>query len=668
MRQDFNVHSLPFLFISVFYLLISLFVLLKNKKSELNRSFFVLGLTASFWQFPYFIIYNLTDNSAILFWIKIAYLWLIFIAPACYQFVVSFLNLNKRRFVLLFFAIAFVLTVFVMQGNYIIKGIKTFPWGNLPLVGKGYVFFLFVWFIPVILSFKYLYIEHKKAESPYNRKRIKYLLCTLPVAFLSEIDVLPYYGINIYPLGFIPLILFGISTTYAIIRYRLLDIEIIFKKVSLIVLGFAVAISLLYLATFYLQQYFYSLAGGGWIIFPIFISLSAGIGLFRFVNFVIHIEEDELSKRFAYRSILKREAERISTAKNINELTTYLIRDFSASVNLDYAGILLLDSESKQFMLARSITRTKKREKLPANISLSQNSPVIVELLLKKGPLIFSEIEYCIKNKTAPSAQEDFLTQLAEGMQRLGAEIVLPSFCEGELLAIIALGNKLNPKEIITAEDLEIFMSISNNIARAVRGFMLQKEKTRLIVASQNTLISAIEAKDAYTRGHTERVANYTVLIGKRLKESTRNFLCELSDLNWSAQLHDIGKIGIPDSILFKPAPLSEAEWLKIKEHPLNGIKIISPVKEWLGEDICAGILEHHENYDGSGYPAGRKGEGIHLFARIIRVADAFDAMITERPYRPPLSKLQAINELNQYKGIYFDPTIVDILSSFSNL
>jgi HD-GYP domain-containing protein (c-di-GMP phosphodiesterase class II) len=125
-----------------------------------------------------------------------------------------------------------------------------------------------------------------------------------------------------------------------------------------------------------------------------------------------------------------------------------------------------------------------------------------------------------------------------------------------------------------------------------------------------------------------------------------------------------VGKIGIPDYILLKPGPLTEEEWIKIKEHPLNGLKIISPVSEWLGEDICVGILHHHENFDGTGYPFRRQGEEIHIFARIIRAADAFDAMTSDRPYRPALTKETAMQELNRYKGVQFDPEIVEVVNN----
>lgn len=661
------MHSLPFLFTSLLFVSVALFAFLKNKRSRVNRSFFLFGLAASLWQIPYFIAYNLNNDSYILFWIKIAYIGLIFVTPTCYHFIVSFLNLNKKHFIRIFYTISFILVYFLLRTNYIISGIRQFTWGNCAAVGSYYAPFLIVWLTPSLLAIEYLYYEYRREQSPYNKKRIKYFLFTLPIAFLALIDALPNYGINIYPLGFIPLMLFGIAITYAIIRYRLLDIEIIVKKVSIIALGFAVLTSILYAGSFYLQPYFSALIGKNWILLPILLSLLAGIVMLRFVNFVRQIEEDELSRKFAYRPLLKREAERISVVKNINELVAYLVRDLSSWVRLDYVGIFILDTQAKRFSLARSIVRTKVREKSAPDLSISLHSPLIEQLLKVKKPIIRSEIEYYLNTQTISNGTTNFLSRVVKAMETIGAEISIPSFCEGELLAIINIGHKLNPNEIITAEDLEIFTSLSNNIARAIYGFMLNKEKIRLIVASQNTIISAMEAKDSYTRGHSERVAKYTSLIGKELEKQLRNFPYDLNNLSWSAELHDVGKISIPDNILFKPGPLTDEEMTKMREHPINGMKIISPVKEWLGEDICAGVLHHHENFDGSGYPFKQKGEEIHIFARIIRVADSFDAMTTLRLYRPTFTKKEALVEINNYKGICFDPMIVEILEKLYN-
>ncbi|MBU1061965.1 MAG: HD domain-containing protein, partial [Candidatus Omnitrophica bacterium] len=373
------------------------------------------------------------------------------------------------------------------------------------------------------------------------------------------------------------------------------------------------------------------------------------------------------SKKFAYRPLLRKEAQRISVVQNINELLMYITRDLSSWVRLDYLGVLIWDTQKKEFMLARSLTRTKKRRKIPSGLTLPMDNPLVVELLRRRKPLIYSEIEYRLYSKTVLSEERDFLFKVITEMQRLGSEIAIPSFCEKRLLAILNIGHKLNPNEIITNEDIEVFSSLSDHLARAIYGFMLKEEKTQLIVASQNILITTIEAKDSYTRGHTDRVAHYSNLIGGRLERQLRIFSNGLPNLVWAAQLHDVGKISIPDSILLKPGPLNEEEQAKIREHPLNGIKIISPVQEWLGRDICEAILHHHENYDGTGYPSGQRGQDIHLFARIIRVADAFDAMTTSRPYRLVLTREETMQSLRKYEYIHFDPFVVGAVEALYN-
>jgi HD-GYP domain-containing protein (c-di-GMP phosphodiesterase class II) len=619
-------------------------------------------LSASAWQFPYFITYNFKSASSTFFWYKLAYIGLISISPATYNFIISFLHLRRKNLVSIFYGISCILVLILLTSDYIIAGVRPFSWGNCALPGKAYTLFLIVVYFPHILALKCLYTEYRKAKSPYDKKRIKYFLISLPIAYLCWIDVLPIYGVKIYPFGFIPLMFFGLATTYAIIRYRLLDIEIMVKKASLIIFGFVTAMSLVYLGTSYLQPYFHALLGRNWIILPIFIALLVGQSLFKFINFVRQLEEEELSKRFTYRRILRKEAERVSQANDTHELITYTVRDLSSWMHLSYVGVYTYNAQNKEFVLAKKIMRKKNSENISLPKAFTKNNPLVKALIDDRKALIQSELQYYLNTKTIPAEKIGFLYNVVEKMRELNAEIAIPSFCEGELLAVIALGHKLNLNEIITREDLEVLTSLSSHIARALHGFLLKTEKTRLIVASQNTVISAIEAKDNYTRGHTNRVAHYTSLIAKRSAGLLRNLAGDLTNINWSAQLHDVGKIAIPDNILFKPGPLNEQEWLKVKEHPLNGIKIITPVKEWLGEDICAGIIEHHENYDGSGYPFRKRSEEIHIFARIIRVADSFDAMTSERPYRRPLTQEEAMGELERYKGLYFDPGIVKII------
>lgn len=168
------------------------------------------------------------------------------------------------------------------------------------------------------------------------------------------------------------------------------------------------------------------------------------------------------------------------------------------------------------------------------------------------------------------------------------------------------------------------------------------------------TLRYTVEAKDSYTRGHSDRVSQYSVLIGKHLGLSNK----ELHDLEVGGLFHDIGKIGIPDAILRKEAKLTDDEYSEIKNHPSIGAHILSSAT--IFQDIIPIVKHHHEKYDGTGYPGQLKGEDIPYLARIAAVADTFDAMTSKRSYRDALPIETVIAEFERCKGTQFDPNIAD--------
>lgn len=168
-------------------------------------------------------------------------------------------------------------------------------------------------------------------------------------------------------------------------------------------------------------------------------------------------------------------------------------------------------------------------------------------------------------------------------------------------------------------------------------------------------LAQAIDARDHYTRSHSENVSRIAVEIAKQMHLPVK----EIDAIREACVLHDLGKIGIQDSILNKPATLDESEWREIKKHPLIAVQILEPLT-FLHNEIEL-VRQHHENYDGSGYPEGRKGEDILLGARIIHLADAYESMRSPRSYRAiPLSKEEAIEEIKKNSGIQFDPLVVE--------
>ncbi len=181
------------------------------------------------------------------------------------------------------------------------------------------------------------------------------------------------------------------------------------------------------------------------------------------------------------------------------------------------------------------------------------------------------------------------------------------------------------------------------------------QELESIHIALLSSLAQALEARDFSTCGHCKRVSHYSRQIADELGLGAEEKKC----LEIGALLHDVGKIGISDSILFKPEKLDGTEWQSLKNHPQKGVEILRPLKYL--EPALPAILHHHENFDGTGYPDRLRGADIPLNARIISVADAWDVMRSDRPYRKMLSREAAIEELSNYAGRQFDPEIVKI-------
>lgn len=180
---------------------------------------------------------------------------------------------------------------------------------------------------------------------------------------------------------------------------------------------------------------------------------------------------------------------------------------------------------------------------------------------------------------------------------------------------------------------------------------LVKKEYFELVI---RTLLSALKCKDEYTWGHSLRVAYFCVSVGREMGLSSD----EIYELEVSALFHDIGKIGVPDSVLTKPSRLTDDEFREMKLHPTKSFEILKDFPVF--QKTAINVKHHHERYDGRGYPAGMRGQDIPLFSRIILIADTFDAMTSTRPYRKGLPFEVAFAELREFSGSQFDPEIVE--------
>lgn len=209
-------------------------------------------------------------------------------------------------------------------------------------------------------------------------------------------------------------------------------------------------------------------------------------------------------------------------------------------------------------------------------------------------------------------------------------------------------------REDLESEDLNLVSAIAGQAAVALENASLYEDLEMSYFSTVKSLARAIEVKDPYTYGHSEKVTEYCMVLARHMGLSER----ERRNLKYAAALHDIGKIGIARKILNKAGALTEEEFLEVKTHPELGDSIIEPVA-FLQEPRSI-ILYHHERYDGNGYPNGLKAEEIPLGARVLAVADSFEAMMSDRPYRKALPLAEALKELEVNSGTQFDPRVVE--------
>lgn len=235
--------------------------------------------------------------------------------------------------------------------------------------------------------------------------------------------------------------------------------------------------------------------------------------------------------------------------------------------------------------------------------------------------------------------------------------LCVPLRARKKVIGCLQLINKTTGNGLFNQGDLNLALAFAGHAAIALENSRLYSHLHTLLHSLIGALTSSLDARDPYTRGHSERVARYSLMAGRELGLTAE----ELESLERAALLHDISKIGIRDSILLTEGPLDREKWGIMKTHPQIGARILEDVTpRSLVQDIYAGVLYHQEKYDGTGYPQGLKGEEIPLVGRIISVADTFDAITTDRPYRKGAPASEALAEIRRFAGTQFDPRVAE--------
>ncbi len=370
-------------------------------------------------------------------------------------------------------------------------------------------------------------------------------------------------------------------------------------------------------------------------------------------------------------------------------LAKMIDRIVNEKVGVIHASILIYENRTRSYVLIDSSGARGSR--IPAGyIRMDVKSPVIEVFKDRKNTHFFENGVLCARDVRwlLESGQllnkETHLHNNLRGalreMELIDAEVCVPCFFKRELVGLLILGKKSSGRKFLSRE-LRLFATLANDAAMAVANARLIdslrnridevqhlfEREHRLFINTAAALAKAIDARDEYTHGHTERVSKFCKSIMDELGHvSEVRFDRRFKEkLYMTALLHDIGKIGIPDKILNKKRGLTAAERKVVEGHPKIGASILYPLPEL--SDVAKCVRSHQEWYNGNGYPDGLRRDEIPLIARIVSVADTYDAITSDRPYRKKRNGDEAVREIKECSGTQFDPSLVKaFLSAYS--
>lgn len=338
-------------------------------------------------------------------------------------------------------------------------------------------------------------------------------------------------------------------------------------------------------------------------------------------------------------------SQKVGSVSRLEELVKHITQMTKHTLNASASSVLLFDDEEREL---RFDVAEGESEKVLKQMRLSAQSGIAGWVAYHGKPLIINDVTKDQRFNKSVDKITGFITK---------SIICAPLVVHRKVIGVIEVLNKLDGGDF-TEQDLETLTAVASTAAMAVENTRLHQLVLASYKSTIKSLAAAIDAKDHYTCGHSQRVMEYALLGATSLALPQE----ELEILEYAGLLHDIGKIGIADSILSKPERLTDQEWEIMRRHPQIGSNILADIP--FLEKASTLILHHHERYDGRGYPSGLKHEEVLIGARLLAVADAFDTMTTDRSYRAALGTDYAIKELCRCSGSQFCPVAVEAFIS----
>lgn len=487
---QFNPYAIPPFFTAIFLFALGFFVFIKNIRLMPNIAFGLLSLSSAIWQFGFGMEYLSIKEETALFWNRFVYLGVPFIVPTMYHFSVSFPGFKEqKRFVILSYILAAIF-VLLSRTDYFITGLRKYFWGYYTNPGILHHPFLIIWFSLGIVSIINLYKGYKNINSALERRRRKYMFLALIISLIGTLDYLPAYGLQLYPFGYLPVVICLSLIAYAILKYSVMDVSVTITRTGIFIGVYTLVLGLPFLLGVFGKNTLINLWGENWWLGPLaLIAVLATAGPFAYIYFQKRAEAILLREQRKYQEILRQTAMGMTRIRNPRQLLNLIVDILIKNVHITHSAVYLPDAGYTQFIM-RSCRNFKKGQA----DSISAKSKLLPWLENNKKPLLHDEISRKAQDETGA---EQAFKKIEEEMRLLNAVVVVPGFLEDKLVSIITLGEK-NSGRIYTAEDLNIFSILAGQAALAIENASLYdnierkvKERTRELVEVQKQLVQA---------------------------------------------------------------------------------------------------------------------------------------------------------------------------------
>lgn len=480
-----NIHAIPTLIASLYSIILGSFVILKNKRSYPNLAFFVFLLSTFFWQGGTALTLLSKEPAMALLCTRLAFFGIALIPVTTYHFVASFLKIEHKKIVSIGYLISLLFFFPLVWTSYIFDGVYEYSWGYWYKAGSVHPFFLGYFIFFMLLSFYKLYVQYKKEDVPIERNRKKYLFFGLMIAYIGSVDYIPTYGITFYPFGWLPFMIFLSMAFYAIVRYRLMDINFVFKKTMAYSLSAGLLTGLFVVLILTATQLFSTFAHVDSFKISVVAALAIAL-LFNPIRIKIQTLIDKLfyKKTYDYYATVRKVSHELASIFYLKKVYDFIGDAVFSTLGL--RNIYLLTAvpyESYKVVYHTSYAGTEgKKGGLPVkgrdngteeNTMIDDDSAVVRLLNATKDIIIKDEL---------PAVEKTIgykgIERIKDNLKPFKGEAVVPVFVDAKLMLLMILGEKLSG-DVFTNEDINLLNTISNQTAIAIKNTQLYAEKVR---------------------------------------------------------------------------------------------------------------------------------------------------------------------------------------------